>query len=90
MKKNTTSGLTATATTGSASGSGQEMQTDSGKRDIMDVYLKNIKKKQGKEGVAVLLDSYTALPKKLRKAFEKVRFDFGYNASACDIKRSYR
>ena len=33
-----------------------------------------------------MLDSYTALPKKLRKAFEKVRFDFGYNASACDIK----
>lgn len=63
----------------------QEKQTDSGKHDIMNMYLKNIKKKQGKEGVAVL-DSYTALPKKLRKAFEKVRFDFGYNASACDIK----
>ncbi len=61
------------------------MQTDSGKRDIMNMYLKNLRKKQGKEGVAVL-DSYTALPKKLRKAFEKVRFDFGYNASACDIK----
>lgn len=63
----------------------QEMQTDSGNHDIMNMYLKNIRKKQGKEGVAVL-NSYTALPKKLRKAFEKVRFDFGYNASACDIK----
>ena len=63
----------------------QEKQTDSGNRDIMNMYLKDIMKKQGKEGVAVL-DSYTALPKKLQKAFEKVRFDFGYNASACDIK----
>ena len=61
------------------------MQTAGGKHDIMNMYLKNVKKKQGKDGVAVL-DSYTALPKKLRKAFEKVKFDFGYNASACDIK----
>lgn len=63
----------------------QEMQTDSGKHDIMNLYLKNFSKRQGSEGVAVL-DSYTSLPKKLRKAFEKVGFDFGYNASACNIK----
>lgn len=63
----------------------QEKQTGTGRNGIMNMYLKDVKKKQGKEGVAVL-DSYTALPRKLQKAFEKVRFDFGYDASACDIK----
>lgn len=51
---------------------------------IMNLYFKNVKEKKGDEGAAVL-ESYTSLPDKVRTAFEKVTFEFGYAASACDI-----